>query len=105
MQGAGCRVQGSGFRVQGSGFRVQGSGLDLPRLLVGLSFADLTDFAEVRVGGRPGVGRGCLQGRVGYRGTSLTRNTHPPRITLGPLALGYCRVLRGGGVLMSEVAL
>ena len=41
----------------------------------------------------------CLGFRV-YRGTSLIRNTHPPRTTLGPQAgQGYCRVLRGGGVL------
>ena len=26
-----------------------------------------------------------------YRGTSLIRNTHPPRITIGPWAWGYCR--------------
>ena len=30
-----------------------------------------------------------------YRGTSLIKNTHPPRITLGPEAWGFCRVLRG----------
>ena len=35
-----------------------------------------------------------------YRGTSLIRNTHPPRITKG--AEGCCRVLRVGGVLISE---
>ena len=29
----------------------------------------------------------------------------PPRITIGPWAKGYCRVLRGGGVLMSEIPL
>ena len=34
-----------------------------------------------------------------YRGTSLMKNTPPPRITLGPNASGYCRVLRGGGFL------
>ena len=34
---------------------------------------------------------------VPYRGTSLIRNTHPDRITVGPKAQGYCRVLRGGG--------
>ena len=38
-------------------------------------------------------------------GTLLIRNTHPPRISIGPLAKGYCRVLRGGGLLMSEVPL
>ena len=31
-----------------------------------------------------------------YRGTSLIRITHPPRITIGPWAQAYCRVLRGG---------
>ena len=31
------------------------------------------------------------------RGTSLIRNTHPPRTTIGFWALGYCRVLRGEG--------
>ena len=41
----------------------------------------------------------------GYRGTSLTRNTHPHRITIGPWTWGYCRVLPGGVFLMSEVPL
>jgi hypothetical protein len=41
----------------------------------------------------------------GRRVTSLIRNTQPPRITIGPSAQGYCRVLRGGGGLMSEVPL
>ena len=35
----------------------------------------------------------------GYRGTSLTRKTHSPRISIGPQAQGYCRVSRGGGGL------
>ena len=30
-----------------------------------------------------------------YRGTSLIRNSHPPRTTIGPYAYSYCRVLRG----------
>ena len=30
-----------------------------------------------------------------YRGTSLIRNTHPYRITIGPQVWGYCKVLRG----------
>ena len=30
-------------------------------------------------------------------GTSLIRNTHPPRIAIGPKGLGYRRVLWGGG--------
>ena len=47
----------------------------------------------------------CLQGghhlrrhnhRPSYRGISFIRNNHPPRITIGPKAQGYCRVLRGG---------
>ena len=29
-----------------------------------------------------------------YKGTSLIRNTHPPRITLGPQERGFCRVLQ-----------
>ena len=29
------------------------------------------------------------------RGAALIRNTHPPRITIGPQEQGYCRVLRG----------
>ena len=41
---------------------------------------------------------------VRYRGTSLIRNTHPSRITMGLQAWGCCRVLRGG-VLMSEAPL
>ena len=32
-----------------------------------------------------------------YRGSSLIRNTHLPRTTIGPEALGYCWVPRGGG--------
>ena len=40
-----------------------------------------------------------------YRVTSRIRNTHPPRITIGPYAEGYSRVLLGGGVLVSEVPL
>ena len=43
--------------------------------------------------------------KVIYRGTSLIRNTHPPRITIGPEAKGCFRVLRKGGGLMSEVLL
>jgi hypothetical protein len=39
-----------------------------------------------------------------YRDISLIRNTHLPRIILGPLAEGYCGFLRGGA-LMSEVPL
>ena len=42
---------------------------------------------------------GCIACRV-YRGTSLIRSTHPPRITIGPSAKGY-----GGSFLMSEVPL
>ena len=38
-----------------------------------------------------------------YRGISRIRNTRPQRITIGLWAKDYCRVLRGGGVLMSEV--
>ena len=38
-------------------------------------------------------------------GTSLIRNSHAPRTTIGPWAKAYCRVLGGGGVLMSEVPL
>ena len=53
--GSGFRVQGSGFRVQGSEHREQGSGYRVQWEAVG----------------------------GGYRGTSLIRNTHPPRITLG----------------------
>ena len=34
-------------------------------------------------------------------GTSLIRDTHPLRITIGPYAKDYCRV-PGEGVLMSE---
>ena len=45
----------------------------------------------------------CLRER--QRGTSLMRNTHPPRITIGPSASGYCRVLRGGMFLMSKLPL
>ena len=40
-----------------------------------------------------------------YRGISLIENTHPHRITIGPQAYGLGRVLRGGGVLVSEVPL
>ena len=40
-----------------------------------------------------------------YRGTSLIRNTHPPRITISLKAWGYCRVLRGGVFFMSEESL
>ena len=29
----------------------------------------------------------------------------PPRITIGPWVWGHCRVLRGGGVIMSEIPL
>ena len=35
-----------------------------------------------------------------YRGTSLIRNAHPPRTTIGPLAKAYCRVV-GGGIFLS----
>jgi len=28
-----------------------------------------------------------------YRGISLTRNSHPPRIAIGPYAEAYCRFL------------
>jgi len=31
------------------------------------------------------------------RGDLLVRKTHPYRITIGPEAHGYCRVLRGWG--------
>ena len=51
------------------------------------------------------AGHQVLTRCVGYRGTSLIRNTHPPRIATGPRAEGSCRVLRGGGVLMSELPL
>ena len=33
---------------------------------------------------------------LSYRGTSLIRNTHPPKTTRCPYLKGYCRVLRGG---------
>ena len=33
-----------------------------------------------------------------WRGTSLIRNTHPPRMTIGPEARACCRVLEGGVV-------
>ena len=42
---------------------------------------------------------------VSYRGTSLISNTHPPRTTIGPKVQVCCRILRGGGVRMSEVPL
>ena len=41
----------------------------------------------------------------GYRVTSPIRNTHPNRITVGPWAQGYCKVLRGGVFLMDEMPL
>ena len=38
-----------------------------------------------------------------YRGTSLIRNTHFPRIPIGPETKGYCKVLRGAGRVACEV--
>ena len=57
---------------------------------------------RARALGGLGAGSRC---RHPYRGTWLIRNTHPPRTTIGPQAKGLCRVLRGGGVLMSEAPL
>ena len=37
-----------------------------------------------------------VQAGEGYRGTLLIRNPPPPRITIGPWAKGYFRILRGG---------
>ena len=43
---------------------------------------------------------------LGYRGTSLVRNTNPPKTTLGPWAEAYSRVLaRGVRFRMSEALL
>ena len=36
---------------------------------------------------------------------TTTKPPPPPRTTTGPWAQGYCRILRGGGVRMSEVPL
>ena len=38
-----------------------------------------------------------------YRGNSIIGTPPPPRTTKGPWAWGYCRVLRGGLLLMSKV--
>ena len=35
--------------------------------------------------------------RLKDSGTSLIRTPPPPKITIGPQAQGYCRVLQGGG--------
>ena len=51
-----------------------------------------TERETGREGGGRGEEEGRKEGREGgggggsgvYRGTSLTRNTHPPRITIGP---------------------
>ena len=40
-----------------------------------------------------------------YRGTSIMRSSPPPRTTIGPYVWSYCRVLRGGVLLMSELPL
>ena len=40
-----------------------------------------------------------------HRGTSRIVDSTVPRITIGPQAKAYCRVLRGGLSLMSEVLL
>ena len=48
--------------------------------------------------GTPASTSGC------YRGTSLIRNTRPPKITTGPQAQGYCKFLRGS-FLISEAPL
>ena len=37
-----------------------------------------------------------------YRGTSLIRNSPPPRTTIGSWAQSYCRVLRGPGFLWAR---
>ena len=66
------RVQGSGFRVQGSVFRVQGSGSGFREGGWMHAWKDLA-FHYASFGSSPG-----------YRGTSLIRNTKPPRITKGP---------------------
>ena len=46
-----------------------------------------------------GAGTLCFVCPKVQRGASLIRNTHPPKITIGPLASGYCRVLWGGEFL------
>ena len=48
------------------------------------------------------AGLSAPRSRTLYRSTSLIRKAHPPRITLGPYAQAYCRVLGGGRFLMSE---
>ena len=68
--GIGARGWGSGVGVQGAGFRVQGLGC--------------TDGADIALlGRRPGSARGYSPPR-GSRGTSLIRNSTPPRTTIGP---------------------
>ena len=65
--GVGIRVDGLRFRVGISGFRVQGH-----------------ERGSLQGGrGKDGAAR-VRFGFSGYRGTSLMRNTHPPRITIGP---------------------
>jgi hypothetical protein len=65
-----------------------------PSLCIVVCFINRMESQDVRV---------CAAS--GYRGTSLIRNTHPPRITVGPKAKGYCSVLLGGGGLVIEVPL
>jgi hypothetical protein len=67
-QGSGFRVQGSGFRVQSSGFRVESPPFHPPM--------------------PGGIGARAAHG-IGYRGTSLIRNTP----LLGPYSRTLPRVL------------
>ena len=95
VQGAGCRVQGAGLKVQGSGFRVQGPGCGVYRVALRARldqrFLHLHSCRNLQVdlfsfGGETKKRAGAEWSRVGgrYRGTSLIRNTHPPRIAIGP---------------------
>ena len=96
--GVGCRLQGVGT------WNFAKSKVDLPS--GGYVSWLLTTYTWKKI---------CFASGI-YRGTSLIRNTHPPKINKGLQAYGYCRVLRGvvscergtpvrGLFLLSEVPL